>query len=194
MNGLLSPPVRRGLAIAIFVVLIAVIYFGVVQPLAGSYTGHWQTVVQLQDAVAKYRRAAEELPALQAQLTTLTRDQSSTAGFLQGPSATLIAAHIQNRIKSLADAAKVDLRTSQVLPAAEEGKLQRIAVREQLAGSLGGILAVVDGLEAAGSPFLFLDNLSIRVRLIAARDRKAPTSDETLDVQFDVYGYAHSAS
>ncbi len=192
MNGSLSPPVQRGLAVAILIVLIAVLYFGLVQPLADNYFADRQTVAQLKDAGAKYRRAAEELPARQAQLDALARDQASAAGFLQGPSDTLIAAQIQNRIKSLADAAKVDLRSSQVLPGAEEGKLKRIAVREQLTGTIGGILAVFHGLEAPGSPSLFLDNISLRTRLAATR-ANAPAADEIIEVQFDVYGYTHGS-
>ena len=192
MNTSLSPPVRRGLAVAILIGLIAGIYFGVVQPLADNYLADRETIAQLRDAVAKYRRAAEELPARQAQLAALARDPASAAGFLQGTNDTLIATQIQNRIKSLSDAAKVDLRTSQVLPGANEGNLKRIAVREQLTGSIGGILAVFHDLEAGGSPSLFLDNISMRTRPVAVRPN-APPADEVIDVQFDVYGYTHGA-
>lgn len=191
MNAL-SPPVRRALAVTILIVLVAALFFGVVQPLADSYLSDHQRIAQLKDAVAKYQRAAEELPARQAQLDALARDQASATGFLQGPSDTLIAAQIQNRIKSLADSAKVELRSSQVLPGAEEGKLKRIAVREQLTGTISGILSVFHGLEATSSPSLFLDNISMRTRPIVTR-ANAPTADEILEVQFDVYGYTHGS-
>lgn len=191
MNAL-SPPVRRALAVTILIVLVAALFFGVVQPLADSYLSDHQRITQLKDAVAKYQRAAEELPARQAQLDALARDQASATGFLQGPSDTLIAAQIQNRIKSLADSAKVELRSSQVLPGAEEGKLKRIAVREQLTGTISGILSVFHGLEATSSPSLFLDNISMRTRPIVTR-ANAPAADEILEVQFDVYGYTHGS-
>lgn len=191
MNAL-SPPVRRALAVTILIVLVAALFFGVVQPLADSYLSDHQRIAQLKDAVAKYQRAAEELPARQAQLDALARDQASATGFLQGPSDTLIAAQIQNRIKSLADSAKVELRSSQVLPGAEEGKLKRIAVREQLTGTISGILSVFHGLEATSSPSLFLDNISMRTRPIVTR-ANAPAADEILEVQFDVYGYTHGS-
>lgn len=189
MNFDLSPSVSRSLAIAILIALIASLYFGIVQPLADTYLGNQQRIAQLQDAVAKYRNAAKELPALQAQLAALNRDESSAAGFLRGPNETLIAADIQNRVKSLADAAKLDLRTSQVLPGEAEGKLKRIAVREQLAGTIGGILTVFHDIEAGASPLLFIDNVTMRARPIAAR-ANTPARAETIDVQFDVYGYA----
>jgi len=192
MNGSLSPPVRRGLAVAILLFLVAALYFGVVQPLVDSYLADRQKIAQLKDAVARYRRAAEELPAREAELAALARDPASAAGFLQGTNDTLMAAQIQNRIKSLSDAAKVDLRTSQVLPSAEEGKLKRIAVREQLTGTIGGILAVFHGLESAAAPSLFLDNLSMRTRPVATRPN-APAADAVIDVQFDVYGYTRGA-
>jgi hypothetical protein len=192
MNPNLSPPVRRALAVAILIGLIATLYVGIAQPLADTYIGDRQRIAQLQDAVAKYRNAAKELPTRQGQLAALDRDQSSAAGFLRGPNETLIAAQIQNRIKSLADAAKVDLRTSQVLPGEAEGKLKRIAVREQLAGTIGAILTVFHDLEAGGSPFLFLGNITMRGRPNSARGNALPP-EETIDVQFDVYGYARGA-
>ena len=192
MNASLSPPVRRGLAVAILIGLIAGIYLGVVQPLADSYLADRETIAQLKDGVAKYRRAAEELPVRQAQLAALAHDPASAAGFLQGTNDTLMATQIQNRIKSLSDAAKVDLRTSQVLPSSNEGNLKRIAVREQLSGSIVGILAVFHDLEAAGAPSLFLDTISMRTRPVAVR-ANAPAADEVIDVQFDVYGYTHGA-
>ena len=191
MTDALSPPVQRGLAVAILIMLIAALYFGVVQPLVDNYLADRHAIAQLQDAVARYRRAAQELPARQAQLTALARDPASAEGFLQGTNETLIAAQIQNRIKSLSDGAKTDLRSSQVLPSAEEGKLKRVGVREQLSGNIAGILAVFHGLEATGSPSLFLDNLSLRTRPVSARPN-AP-AEEVIDVQFDVYGYTYDA-
>jgi general secretion pathway protein M len=192
VNTSLSPPVRRALAVAILIGLVAGLYFGVVQPLVDHYLADRDTIAQLKDGVAKYRRAAAELPVRQAQLAALSRDSASAAGFLQGTNDTLMATQIQNRIKSLSDAAKVDLRTSQVLPSANEGNLKRIAVREQLTGSITGILAVFHDLEAAASPSLFLDNVSMRTRPVATRPN-APPADEVIDVQFDVYGYTHGA-
>lgn len=189
MNFDLSPPIRRALALAILIVLIAGLYFGIAQPLTDTYLSNRQRITQLQDAVAKYRNAARELPVRQAQLAALNRDESSAAGFLRGPSETLIAAEMQNRVKSLADAAKLDLRTSQVLPGEAEGKLKRIAVREQLGGTIGGILAVFHDIEAGASPLLFIDNVTMRARPVAAR-ANTPATEETIDVQFDVYGYA----
>jgi hypothetical protein len=192
VNGSLSPSVSRGLAVAILIMLIVALYFGLVQPLSDNYLADRQSIAQRKDAVAKYRRAAAELPTRQAQLAALAHDEANAAGFLQGPSDTLMAAQIQNRIKSLSDGSKVDLRSSQVLPGAEEGKLKRIAVREQLTGTIGGVLAVFHGLEATGSPSLFLDNVSLRARTFAGRPN-APPGDEVIDVQFDVYGYTHGA-
>jgi hypothetical protein len=192
VNSSLSPALQRSLAVGILIVLIAALYFGVVQPLAESYLAEKQTMAQLEDAVAKYHRAAEELPARRARLEALARDQTSAAGFLQGTNDTLMATQIQNRIKSLSDTARVDLRSSQVLPSANEGNLKRIAVREQLTGNISGILAVFHDLEAGGAPSLFLDNLSMRTRPVAVRPN-APAADEVIDVQFDVYGYTHAA-
>ena len=108
--------------------------------------------------------------------------------FLEGSSDTLIAAQVQNRVKTSVDAAKAELKSSQVLPAEADGKLKRIAVRDQMSATTAGLLAVFHDLEAQ-SPLLFLDNVTLQVRPMALRDRNDPGSGEVIDVQFDVYGY-----
>jgi hypothetical protein len=130
------------------------------------------------------------LPARQIELAALKQGQAKADGFLEGSSDTLIAAQIQNRVKTLANAAKTELKSSQVLPAAPDGKLKRIAIRGQISATTAGLLAIFHDLEAQ-SPSLFLDNVTLQVRPLTLRDRDNPGNGDTIDVQFDVYGYSH---
>jgi general secretion pathway protein M len=186
----LSPPFRRALALAILVALVAGGYYAIAQPLIDSYADNRATIAQLQDTLARYRRAARALAPRQAELASLKKSQATADGFLQGSSDTLIAAQIQNRVKQTADAAKAELKSSQVLPAEAEGKLKRIAVRDQMSATTAGLLAMFHDLEAQ-SPLLFLDNVTLQVRPTALRDRSDPGSGDVIDVQFDVYGYSY---
>ncbi|HEX4193777.1 MAG TPA: type II secretion system protein GspM [Stellaceae bacterium] len=193
MNQPLSPPFQRALAIAILVAIVAVLYYAVAQPLIDTYADDRATIAQRQDALLRYQRAAQELPQRQRALTTLQQQQTKTDGFLEGTSDTLIAAQIQNRVKTSANTARAELKSSQVLPAEADGKLKRIAVRNQISADTAGLLAIFHDLEAQ-SPALFLDNVTLQVRPIALRDRNNPGNGDTIDMQFDVYGYAHGGS
>ena len=148
MNLKLSPPISRALALAILLCLVAILYLGVAQPLIDSYAAARGSVSELQDMLERYRRAARNLAPRQAELAALKQHQSSQEGFLQGSNDTLLAVQIQNRIRALADANRAELRSSQVLPPQDEGKLRRISVRGQVSTTLAGALHLFYGLES----------------------------------------------
>lgn len=192
MKETLSPALSRGLALAILLALIGGLYYGIVRPILDNYGETQAQIEQMQDTLARYQRAARDLAPRQAELAALK--QRPQVGFLQGANETLVAAQIQNRIKSLTDAAKGELRSTQVLPSQDEGKLRRITVRGQMSTTLSGALGIFHGLESA-SPLLFLDNVDLRARPAQLRDRAATTvNTDVMDVQFDVYGYTHAGN
>jgi len=193
MRDVLSPPLKRALAIAILISLIGGIYYGVVRPLLDNYNDKRGAIEQMQDNLGRYQRVARDLAPRQAELAALKQRQSAQDGFLQGANDTLVAAQIQNRIKSLADATKGELRSTQVLPSQDEGKLRRITVRGQMSTSLTGALRVFHGLESA-SPLLFIDNVDMRARPAQLRDRTAAVNTDVIDLTFDVYGYTHASN
>ncbi len=190
MTPPLSPSFQRALAVAILVAIVAVIYAALVQPLIDTYAADNAEIAQRQEALLRYQRAAQGLPARQKELAALKQDQAKADGFLEGSSDTLIAAQIQNRVKTLANAAKIELKSSQVLPAALDGKLKRIAIRGQISATTTGLLSIFHDLEAQ-SPSLFLDNVTLQVQPLTVRDRNNPGNGDTIDVLFDVYGYSH---
>jgi hypothetical protein len=189
----MSPAVSRALAFTLLIALIGGLYYGIVSPLLDNYAGTKASIEQLQDTLTRYQRAARALAPRQAELAALKQRQSAQDGFLQGSNDTLVAAQIQNRIKALADANRGELRSTQVLPAQDEGKLRRITVRGQMSTTLPAALRVFYGLEAA-YPLLFIDNVDLRARPTELRDRNSSnaTNSETIDLQFDVYGYTRA--
>ena len=190
MTPALSPPFQRAAAVAILVAIVAVIYFALVQPLIDTYAANSVGIAEQQEVLLRYQRAAQELPARQKELAALKQDQTKADGFLEGSSDTLIATQIQNRVKTLANAAKTELKSSQVLPAEPDGKLKRIAIRSQISATTAGLLTIFHDLEAQ-SPSLFLDNVTLQARPLTIRDRNNPSNGDIIDVQFDVYGYSH---
>jgi general secretion pathway protein M len=187
----LPPLVGRLLAVLILVVAVALVYLGAVQPLIDDYQATRDQSEDMQAAMNGFRRIAAEVPVRRAQLATLRQRQAASEGFLQGNNEALVAAQIQNRVKALTEAARGELKSTQVLPAQEEGKYRRITIRVQLTLDLPAAQRLLYGIETA-SPLLFLDNLDMRAHVAdRRRDRglAAGSDDAMLDLRFDVFGY-----
>lgn len=192
MNGKLSSGVSRAAALAILVALVAVLYLGIAMPIVDAYQSIGADTAQLHEQLQRYQRAGSDRAQRQAELAALAQRSSAADGFLQGANDTLVAVQLQNRIKSLAEAAHAELRSTQVLPAQDEGALRRISVRGQIATNIAGALQIFHGLEAQ-YPLLFIDNLDMRARQGNVREIRGRGGDtgesDALDLQFDIYGY-----
>jgi general secretion pathway protein M len=187
MTMALPPQASRIAAIAILISLMIALYGIVLMPVMEDYRQTRQSIGQSTALLERYHRIARALPSLEAQLAALKQRQGAKDGFFAGNTDTLIAAQLQGRVRSAVESAHGELKSTQVLPTQDDGKLRRVAVRGQVTSSLGSIQHILYELEAA-SPFLFIDNLNMRVRAV---DRRLESSDQEpiLDIRFDVYGY-----
>ena len=193
MKSTISPPLSRALAAAILLGLVGLAYYGAIAPIVDAYQSSHRSIVQLRAELSRYERVGSALPARRDELAALRRRQWAQDGFLQGPSDTLVAAQIQNRLKRLVEAGKGQLQSTQILPPRQEGAVRRITVRAQMSATLGGMLHVFYALES-GYPLLFLDNVDIRKRPAQYGRGVARMDDDVLDVQFDIYGYMRGKS
>jgi general secretion pathway protein M len=184
----LSPPASKALALALFFGLLAVAYFGVIQPIVGSRIDQQAEIARLESSLARYQRIAAQRTSREAELAELKRRAADADGLLRGANETLMAAAIQNRIKALVDAAHGELKSMQIMPPQADGPLRRITVRGQIAMTVEAAQHVFYELEG-GEPVLFLDNVGIRSRE-EARRRRERGDDGMLEVHLDVYGYA----
>lgn len=184
----LSPPLSKALAAALLLGLLAIVYFGAVQPVIESRINQQDEIAQLETSLARYQRIAAQRTSREAELAELKRQATDADGLLRGANETLMAAAIQNRIKALVDVAHGELKSMQILPPQADGPLRRITVRGQIAVTVEAAQHVFYDLEG-GEPVLFLDNVGIRSGE-ETHHRRERTDDGLLDVHLDVYGYA----
>jgi len=177
----------RLVALAILAGAAAGIYAVLVMPLLSDYDENLDAIEQRSLELERYRRAAAELPQRQAELAALRQRRAVGAGFLAGGNEQVVAAGLQNRLRSVVGDAGGDLKSTQVLPAEDEAGARRIAVRGELTGTLAAVQRIIYALEA-GTPFLFVDNLSIHADL-AEEAYRGQGLDPILDVRLDLYGY-----
>jgi len=192
MNVRLPPLASRPLALAILVLLASAAYFTVAAPLVAADAANRRQIAELRSELVRFERIAGERAGRKAELAALERQRAMQEGFLQGSNDTLIAAEIQNRIKTLVASGQGELASTQILPSATDGKLKRISVRGLIAIPLPGLVRVFHNLESA-TPFLFVDNVEIRPRLNPRRRGLEAVDAGILEVRFDTYGFVRSA-
>jgi general secretion pathway protein M len=190
MTLTLSPLVNRLAAVAILLAVVVAVAYGIALPLLDSYQESADTMSRLRAALTRYERAGTGLEQRQAELDALKQRRSTADGFLPGANEALAAAEVQNRIKTLAEVSKGELKSTQILPPQDEGKFRRIAVRAQLTLKLPAAQRILHGLES-GTPLLFLDNVNLRAH--GERRREDTPDDPIIDIRFDVYGYTRGA-
>ena len=187
MKPALSPALSRALALTILAALLWLGYAAIARPLLDKYETARSSAEELRAALSRAGRISGEAARLQAELDRLKQRRASALGFLQSANESLAAAELQNRIKSSVEAAHGELRSTQILPAHDDGPFRQIAVRGQIAVSLAVLQRIFYDFESA-PPFLFLDNVEIRVRNTRPTgDRGA--EDPVIEVRFDLSGY-----
>jgi general secretion pathway protein M len=186
MTPALTPRASRVLAVGILAALLLLAFFGFVSPLLDAYRQAGAASEQYRNALEHTAHTGSDLAGLRAELARLKEHQASAVGFMQGSNPSLAAADLQNRIKSSVEAARGELRSTQILPARDEGAFRRISIRGQIAVNMAALQRVFYELESA-TPFLFLDNVEIRSR--PARRSTGAEDDPVLEVRFDLYGY-----
>jgi general secretion pathway protein M len=193
MSVTLSPPLARLVAISLLLVVLFLGYAALIAPLLEAWREARGAIADAQGALLRMADAPESLAARRQMLADLQQRQRAAEGLLQGDSETLIAAQLQNRIKTLVDAAQGEVTSMQVLQTRNDGGFRKIAVRGQVLVGLPGLQKVLYELEA-GVPYLFLDNVEIRVQQSPSRVRDEPKRDPPHDVRFDLYGFARGTS
>lgn len=183
----LSPPMSRIAAVGLLALLLAILYAAIVRPLWQAHHEQREMIAEQQQQLDRYRRFAAARADLADRLEQLRNDRSSDEGYLEGENETLVAAQLQNRVRSVIQESGAKLASTQVLPGADEEGFRRIAVRVSMACTMADLQKILYELEA-GRPYLFLDNVDVSGEQ-ARRRIGEPASREELNVSFDVFGF-----
>jgi general secretion pathway protein M len=193
----LKPRESRIAAVILLLLAVLLAYFVLV---------HWWLVAplnqigdemaQLRDTHSRYAAAIAEKPALQQRLAALGAGQAASDAFLAAADPNNAAADLMQQ------AVDVVARTTQggrcvvsqkmplpAPPAAPGEPYRKAAVSISLSCDIEPLAAVLQALEQ-GTPYLFVDDLSIYRNPVAAQhDQSAP-----LEVQFTLSGYVRPSA
>jgi general secretion pathway protein M len=193
----LSPRDSRIAAILLLLLTLVLAYFVLL---------HWWFVAPLQqissdmadlrDTQSRYAAAIAEKPALQARIQALGAGQATSSAFLATDDPNTAAADLMQRVVDVAAAKtgggictvnqKMPLPNPPVNP---NEPYRKAAVSISLSCDVEPLAAVLQSLEQ-GTPYLFVDDLSIYRNPVAAQQNRAAP----LEVQFTLSGYVHAAN
>lgn len=179
---------RRLLALALLLAVLAATYQFAVSPLLAAYGETDTAIRETKQLLAGYQRVARTAPVLKRRLGELHQRQAESGVYLRGETDALAAAELQDEVKQTIESSGGQVRSIQTLPTETRSGFERVTVRVQYTGSVQTLLHVLYDLEAH-RPLLFVDNLDIRGNIRRTRNRQPRDGPTQLIVRFDLSGY-----
>ena len=195
MNMAVSPRLRRLLAIALLLLVIALPYHLGLRPILAAHRAYDERLAEMSTLLAEFRRSGANLGELQSSLETLQRRPTLQTLYFTGESEALVAAQLQDVVKQTIERTGGVLDSAQTLPVEQDGQVRRVAVRIRMRGTTENLFLALYELESK-EPYLFLDSVDISAAPVRRRirTRGTPPSEETnLRIGFEVFGYMRDA-
>jgi general secretion pathway protein M len=183
----LSPFTRRLLALALLLAVVYLPYALVAAPILTAYAGTRAEIDAHRDLIQRYRTIAADRGALEEELAMAQRHVFPSQYYLAGENPALVAASLQNRIKTIVESSGGKLLSTQILPSQIEQGATRIAVRVRMTGSIDALYKAFYAIES-NRPALFIETVDLNARQVRARAQRDPEQSELM-AGYDVYGY-----
>jgi hypothetical protein len=172
--------------LAVNALILALIYFGVIAPIASALADGETALAERRETLARYRAVASQAKLI-ADYARRVETDNARGEFLEGDNDGLVAANLQSKLKAAADEAKVNVRSLQMLPSKTQEGSTLTGARLDVAGTLPAIHALARALETA-MPVLLITDADLRREssVWGAPD----DSNAQISAQFDVFGAA----
>lgn len=183
----MTPTQSRLTAIALLVAALMVLASAIAVPWWMLNRHYSNAVDDATTRLERYLRIIGMRESLQ-QKAVEVRALEAQHHFLKSASPALAAAELQEQVKAVLETYGGKLNSIQILPHKDDDVYRQVTVSLQLNAPISGVKAILHALESA-HPYLFVENLAIRVQNIGAA-RSDANNDPELFVQFDVIGFA----
>ncbi len=151
-------PRGRALAASIAGLVVAVAWFGVVDPVWAWFDDRTMLLEQRQILLHRMRNAAATLPALRAASADHSgQGEADGVTMLPGASDAIAAADLQERLQKMAASAGVSLTAVETLPATPVGNWHKVSLRISLNASWPVLMDLVRSVEQSPTHILIDD-------------------------------------
>ncbi len=191
MIDTLTQKQRQLLALAILALFVVLVFTLTVAPLWAINRHYLDTIDGLEHRLEILQRTASAGSDLRSQHEQLKQSLASSQHYLKSTSEALAAANLQGIVNRIAGSTGMEVLSTQILPASEEAGFTRVTVKVRMRGGLDDTVKVFHALET-GTPYLLLDNISIRGftrRINIAKVKTQVNYGQMLNVDFDLIGY-----
>lgn len=171
----------RILAVGILVLLVALTYWVVVEPLVGWYAARGEEIERQRALIGRLERAIAEQPQLEARLAAMRASGATVDALLKGDSDAVAGAELLATLKGMVAQSGGTLTSAENLPAEARGPFRQVGVRAAVTADLAALATLLQTIEEARPPLL-IDNLQIR------GESGQATATAKLTIGFDAYG------
>ncbi|HKA56894.1 MAG TPA: type II secretion system protein GspM [Candidatus Binatia bacterium] len=169
---------------ALLALLLVVVRYGIIEPYL-TYTAHLEEEIEQEaQRVAKMQRQRNRREQIAIQVNVLhQRFQQMRQRLIPGGTPALAAAHLQERIQTLASQSGLELVTTQVMRDEAVADFRKIAVQVTLRGELPAVADFVAGVEY-GDWLLAVMTLEVRSTYnLRVRPREGPRNPLTITLE-----------
>jgi general secretion pathway protein M len=169
---------------ALLALLLVVVRYGIIAPYL-TYTAHLEEEIEQEaQRVAKMQRQRNRREQIAIQVNVLhQRFQQMRHRLIPGGTPALAAAHLQERIQTLASQSGLELVTTQVMRDEAVADFRKIAVQVTLRGELPAVADFVAGVEY-GDWLLAVMTLEVRSTYnLRVRPREGPRNPLTITLE-----------
>jgi hypothetical protein len=167
---------RRGQALAVAIGLIAIflLWFGVFDPIRAWFDDRQVLLEQRRDLLHHMQDLAGSLPALRV-ASVDKRDDGGTTDTITLPGATdaVAAADLQERVQAMAAAAGVNLTAVETLPATVAGGFHKVPLRISLNASWPVLMELVRAIERSPTR-IFIDDVHFHSPVVLVHPTTPP--------------------
>ena len=187
MTGQYAALVRRGVAVAIAVLLVALVWLVAVRPLVAMVTDRQRDIASLSDRLATLRLAISRIPLLEQRDASLDSRLDAGGGVWTDVSEAAAAAQMQDQLGQVIRKEGGVVRSASTVQGTDEAGLRAVRVRLSVEGTLDTVERTLAAVRAA-KPALFVDNMTISAPATMPRDRPP-----RLSMDFEVIGYIRTS-
>jgi general secretion pathway protein M len=183
MMGAVSLPLRRGLALAILLVIVALAWTLAIAPLVDLSRARWQDIAEMSGQLARLQAIIGRQPELVRRAAAAQDALTAEGGLWSGDSAAEVAAAMQDQLRKVIGGSGGQLRSTAVVSEANEHQFHRVTVHFTIVGVLDTVQKTLAAVQSA-RPAVFVDNVAIHATEAAGAARPAE-----LTMDLDVSGY-----
>jgi general secretion pathway protein M len=179
------PTGRRGqaLALATTLVVLAVLWLGVVQPLWSFYDNRLETLQERRALLGRMVALADTLPALKREATAAAEAAPAPQALFEGSSDAIAGAALQEALQRMASQAGAALTSVEALPGQRAGDLRRIGLLVTLSATWPVIVHLLAAIDEA-SPRMLVDDVSLQGSVIQIHP-----GEQKLEARFTLYAF-----